>query len=117
MIRYFIHITAFFKLENFGRLTLMLLSFIIVGTIVFHYAEGWSWLDSYYFSVMTLSTVGYGDMVPTTPFTKIFSTIYILAGLGIILNFVTVFYEHRQRAIDKFSKKMQETKEERTENK
>ncbi|MBQ0734964.1 potassium channel family protein [Aquimarina celericrescens] len=110
MIRFFLHITAFFMLKNFGGLTLMLLCFIGIGTVVFHFAEGWDWVDSYYFSVMTLSTVGYGDLHPTTPFTKIFTTFYILGGLGIILNFVTVFYEHRQAALNILSKKADETK-------
>ncbi len=92
----------------------MLITFIAVGTIVFRYAEGWGWLDAYYFSVMTLSTVGYGDLHPTTPFTKIFSTFYILGGLGIILNFVAVFYEYRQLALDRFSKKVDIKEEEIT---
>ncbi|MFI5270492.1 MAG: potassium channel family protein [Candidatus Saccharimonadales bacterium] len=59
------------------------------GTIVYHFAEHWSWLNSYYFSVVTLTTVGYGDFVPTTPFGKIFTTIYILVGVGIITTFIT----------------------------
>ncbi|WGK66238.1 potassium channel family protein [Croceiramulus getboli] len=79
------------------------MSFIIIGTVVYRFAEGWPWLDAYYFSVMTLSTVGYGDLAPTTPFTKIFTTFYVLAGLGIILNFVTVFFEHRDKALKKIT--------------
>lgn len=57
---------------------------------------------------MTISTVGYGDFNPTTPFSKIFTTFYVLGGLGILLNFVTVFYEYRQKAIDKLSKKSED---------
>ena len=81
----------------------MLLGFIAIGTLVYHFAEGWSWLDAYYFSVMTLSTVGYGDMTPSTQFTKIFTTVYVLAGLGVILNFVTVFFENRNKALKNFA--------------
>ncbi|MEM7484174.1 MAG: potassium channel family protein [Bacteroidota bacterium] len=108
MFNYLLHIGTFFKLENFGGLTLMVSSFIIVGTVVYRYGEGWSWLDSYYFSVMTLSTVGYGDFNPTTPFTKIFTTVYVLAGLGVILNFVSAFQEHRYAAIHKTAEDMDE---------
>lgn len=112
MFRYFIHISTFFKLENFGRLTLMLLGFIVVGTFVYHYTEGWSWMDSYYFAVMTLSTVGYGDFNPKTTFSKIFTILYVLGGLGILLNFVTVFYEYREMGMKRVSKKVTDAEKE-----
>jgi hypothetical protein len=47
-----------------------------LGTVVYHFTEHWSWLDAYYFSVVTLATVGYGDLVPHTAFAKLFTTIY-----------------------------------------
>lgn len=62
-------------------LTLVLI--IALGTVFFRYVEGWSWLDSYFFSVVTLSTVGYGELVPATAAGKIGTTIFILLGLGI----------------------------------
>ncbi|MCF3594291.1 potassium channel family protein [Rhodobacteraceae bacterium LMO-12] len=56
---------------------------IVIGTVFFHLVEGWSWVDSYFFSVITLSTVGYGSLVPATAAGKIFTTIFIFIGLGI----------------------------------
>ncbi len=53
------------------------------GTVFFHFIEGWSWLDSYFFTVVTLSTVGYGSLVPTTVAGKIGTTVFILLGLGV----------------------------------
>jgi voltage-gated potassium channel Kch len=59
------------KLTGVGREYYILLSFaitlVIVGTVVFHLLEKWSWIDSLYFTVITLATVGYGDLTPTTP--------------------------------------------------
>lgn len=55
---------------------------ITAGTVFFHHVEGWSWLDSYFFTVVTLSTVGYGELVPATPMGKIGTTVFILIGLG-----------------------------------
>ena len=40
---------------------MMLLSMLLMGTIGFHYLEGWTFVESLYATVVTLSTVGYGD--------------------------------------------------------
>lgn len=53
------------------------------GTVFFRYVEGWSWVDAYFFTVVTLSTVGYGNLVPATVIGKIGTTIFIFTGLGI----------------------------------
>ena len=70
-----------------GLRLLLLLStlpaIIIGGTVFFHLVEGWSWLDSYFFTVVTLSTVGYGELVPASPLGKIGTTVFIITGLGI----------------------------------
>jgi voltage-gated potassium channel len=58
------------------------------GTIFYRVVEGWSLLDSFYFSAITLATVGYGDLVPTTAAGKLFTVFYVFAGVGIILAFV-----------------------------
>ena len=50
--------------------------------------EGWSAVDALYFSVSTLTTVGLGDLVPKTTIGKIFTVIYIFAGLSIIIGFI-----------------------------
>jgi len=60
-----------------------LITVIAGGTAFFHYVEGWSWLDSYFFTVITLSTVGYGNLVPVTAIGMIGTTILIMIGLGI----------------------------------
>ena len=38
--------------------------YIGFGAYIFREWEGWSWLDSSYFSFITLTTIGFGDMVP-----------------------------------------------------
>lgn len=53
-----------------------------VGTIFYTLVEKWSFLDSLYFSVVTLATIGYGDLAPVTRIGKIFTILYVFAGVG-----------------------------------
>ncbi|MCE7980919.1 MAG: two pore domain potassium channel family protein [Caldilinea sp. CFX5] len=62
---------------------------LLVGTIFYHQVEGWGWLDSLYFCVITLATVGYGDFSPQTAAGKIFTMIYILLGIGTLVAVLT----------------------------
>jgi len=57
---------------------------LATGTVVYHYVEDWSWVDSFYFSAVALTTVGFGDFVPTTDASKIFTVFYIFSGISII---------------------------------
>lgn len=85
----------FFEKYIFQLLGGATLTILLVGTIVFHFVEKWSYLNSYYFSVVTLTTVGYGDFTPTTPFGKIFATFYIFMGIGIIATFAQTIVKRR----------------------
>ena len=64
-------------------------SLLIVGTVFYTLVEGWSVVDAVYFSAMSLATVGYGDVVPDSDEAKLFTVIYVLAGIGILVSFFT----------------------------
>jgi len=59
---------------------------IAVGSIGFYFIENWSMVNSWYYTTVFLTTVGYGDIVPVTRGGKLFATIYILVGGTILLN-------------------------------
>ena len=73
-------------------------SIIAIGTIVYALLEHWSLVDSLYFSVVTLATVGFGDLHPTTNAAKLFTVAYVLSGLGIIAAFVSEIPKYQQGA-------------------
>ena len=72
---------------EFRSTALMALALLVVGTAFYTNVEGWSPLDALYFSVITLATVGYGDLVPRTAAGKIFTMVYLLLGIGVIVVF------------------------------
>jgi hypothetical protein len=61
------------------------LSTLLIGTFFYHWMEGWSYLDSLYFCVVSLGTVGYGDLTPSTPVAKLFTIVYLINGIVILL--------------------------------
>lgn len=91
---FFDNLLSFLKDREYQRLLRVTVVILIIGTTVYHYVEGWSWLDSFYFSIITLTTIGYGDFSPQTTLGKLFTILYILIGIGIILGFIDTVYKH-----------------------
>ncbi len=66
-------------------LPLVAAALIVTGTIFYWRVEGWTIVQSLYFAVVTLTTVGYGDFTPQSAGAQIFTIIYILTGIGIFV--------------------------------
>jgi hypothetical protein len=77
-----------FKDARYRALTISVVLTLSVGTLFYRLVEGWGWLDSLYFSVITLTTVGYGDLAPSKPASKVFTILFIFAGIGILMAFL-----------------------------
>lgn len=58
---------------------------IVSGSIIYHWLEDWSWLDSLYFVVITTTTIGYGDLAPTTAASKLVTIYFALNGVAILI--------------------------------
>jgi voltage-gated potassium channel len=116
MIPFLITMIAFLRVlrkmledQKFRSLLYIAALTLTMGTFFYHKVEGWSWLDSLYFSVITLTTVGYGDFTPQTDIGKIFTIIYIFVGLGILIGFVTPIGEYLvNRRLENIQKKEKE---------
>ena len=68
---------------------LLVVSLLLAGTVFYVAVEGFTVVDAFYFSAMSLATVGFGDIVPTTDVGKIFTVVYVLSGIGILVSFFT----------------------------
>jgi hypothetical protein len=66
------------------------LTLVVVGTVVYRLLEDWSWVDSIYFSVIAVTTVGFGDLTPSTDASKMFTVVYVLVGISIVTAFLHV---------------------------
>lgn len=64
---------------------------LAMGTVVYHFIEDWSWVDSFYFSSVALTTVGFGDLTPSTDVSKLFTVFYIFTGISLIGGVLNAF--------------------------
>jgi hypothetical protein len=65
-------------------------SLIVAGTILFSLIEGLSYSDSFYFTVETLFSIGYGDLCPVTNTGKMLTTLFIIFGIAGFLASVSI---------------------------
>ena len=90
---------------------------LVSGSCVYSYIEDWRYIDSMYFTVATVTTVGYGDVVPQTDAGKIFTMFFSFFGIGMAFYFFTSFgkyiykktfqielREHREKLIEHHEK-------------
>jgi voltage-gated potassium channel Kch len=62
---------------------------VLTGTLFYWRFEDWTIIEALYFCVVTLTTVGFGDLSPTTAGTQIFTIVYILTGFGVLVALLT----------------------------
>lgn len=102
---FFRTIKAFLEDKEYRDLLLTSATILIIGTFAYHQLEGWSYLDAFYFSFITLTTIGFGDFAPQTDAGKLFTILYIIIGVGIILSFINTLYLHYNQSRKKTKKK------------
>ncbi len=76
--------------RNFRIVSLLAFAVLSVGILFYHTVEKLSWVDSLYFCVITLTTIGYGDIAPHSDIGKIFTCFYVIAGVAIIASFANL---------------------------
>jgi voltage-gated potassium channel len=71
-------------------MALLILVVTMAGTVGYVVIEGWGWWDAFYMTVITITTVGYGEVHPLSRAGEAFTVVVILAGVG------TFFYGFTQ---------------------
>lgn len=67
------------------ELSLALLGLLVgVGTLGYAVLEGMNWIDALYMTVITLTTVGFGEVHPLSPAGRLFTTGLIVLGVGAV---------------------------------
>lgn len=69
---------------------LIIVIILLYGILGSMFIMGLDIYDSIYYTIITLATVGYGDIIPITPLQKIFSVTLALSGVGILAYIVTI---------------------------
>lgn len=72
------------------------LALVALGTVFYQAVENLRWVDALYFTVITLTTIGYGDFAPETDAGKLFTVAYSLIGLAAIGGFITLIATHQR---------------------
>jgi voltage-gated potassium channel len=86
--------------RRFWVLLLLPVAVIIIGVIGMMTIEHLSFLDALYYTIITIATVGYGDITPVTAGGKIFSIFLIVIGIGTFFTILTNLAErliHRRQ--------------------
>jgi len=71
--------------KNLKIALISILILIVIGTIGFHLIEGWDLFASFYTTVVTLTTIGYGDFAPKTRGGMLFTVALVIFGVGTML--------------------------------
>jgi hypothetical protein len=86
---------------EFRAILFLLAIAMIGGAVFFRFVEHWSWVDAAYFSAMALTTVGDATLSPTTAIAKIFTMLFSISGIGLMLAFLSRLSTFRERYDDR----------------
>ena len=78
------HIDKFLKTNNFHYVIFFTITTLLIGTLGIHFAEGISYENAIWWSFVTITTVGYGDISPTTPMGRVLASFLMLVGIGFL---------------------------------
>jgi voltage-gated potassium channel len=82
--RLYKHIQFFFNVTGFKYMVAVCAVCILTGGMLIHFTEGMSFADGIWWAFVTATTVGYGDISPTTICGRIIASVLMIVGIGLI---------------------------------
>ncbi|MAP80342.1 MAG: potassium channel protein [Aequorivita sp.] len=80
--------------SKFTVAILLLLGVVMTGVVGFHYFSDYSWVDAFYMTIITVTTVGYGEVMPLNANEKIFVSLLIISSIFIVGYAISVVSEY-----------------------
>lgn len=84
----------------FGSIIVLI---VIIWTLCFHFVEQRDLFHSFYFTTVTMATVGYGDMAPLTNWGKILAILYGFMGAPLFIGLTWIILQSKFQKIVKWS--------------
>mmetsp|Transcript_84814 Transcript_84814/g.274733 ORF Transcript_84814/g.274733 Transcript_84814/m.274733 type:complete len:290 (+) Transcript_84814:109-978(+) len=82
----------------------LLVVFILLGGLLFFLLEGWPFLAACYFSALTLMSVGFGDLLPTSTPSRLATMLFVMLGLGVAASFIALLQLHVEVRGERFAR-------------
>jgi voltage-gated potassium channel len=84
---------------------LVVIAFVL-GAYAYERVEGWDLVTALYFMSSTMTTVGYGDVTPTTQLGRILTIFFMWIGVSLGLYLLYTISEFREKEVDEHLKKL-----------
>lgn len=82
---------------------------IFIGTLIFNRIENWPLIDSFFYTTMTVTTIGYGELTPSHNLSKIITSIYAMISIPVGLFLFGILAEDiLEHRLGRFERKVHE---------
>jgi hypothetical protein len=94
------------KGKKLTRALAIMIMFVAFGIGFYHFYEEMSPLDALYFTVLTISTVGYGDLTPTSKEGKLVTCMFVFAGLALLAEAIGIVADYFLERMNEVARKV-----------
>ena len=88
---------------------IFIVALFVYGIVGTHHIMKLNWFDSIYYATITMTTVGYGDYLPSTGIQKIFATTLAIGGVALlayVFNIILANFQEKMSEYSQGAKKM-----------